>query len=83
MNNYKKVREIINKFNIDGILISNGKNMRYISGFTGETGYVYISKERHAVITDFRYTFQAKKKLRVMKLLLLAMVDMSKQLMIS
>lgn len=62
MNNYKKVREIIIKLNIDGILISNGKNMRYISGFTGETGYVYISKERHAVITDFRYTFQAEKE---------------------
>ena len=34
--------------------------MRYISGFTGETGYLYISEKRHAVITDFRYTYQAE-----------------------
>jgi Xaa-Pro aminopeptidase len=34
--------------------------MRYISGFAGETGYVYISEKRHAVVTDFRYTIQAE-----------------------
>ncbi len=62
MNNYKAVREIIKELDIDGILISNGKNIRYISGFTGETGYLYISKERHALITDFRYTYQAEKE---------------------
>jgi len=60
MNNYLRVQEILKKLNIDAMLISNGKNMRYISGFTGETGYVYISNSRHAVITDFRYTIQAE-----------------------
>lgn len=60
MNNYLRVQDILKKKNIDAILISNGKNMRYISGFTGETGYVYISDKRHAVITDFRYTIQAE-----------------------
>ena len=34
--------------------------MRYVSGFAGETGYLYISQNRHAIITDFRYTFQAE-----------------------
>lgn len=60
MNNYLRVQDILKKKNIDAILISNGKNMRYISGFKGETGYVYISAKRHAVITDFRYTIQAE-----------------------
>jgi Xaa-Pro aminopeptidase len=60
MDNYKKVQDIIGKLNLDAILISNGNNMRYISGFAGETGYVYISGSRHAVITDFRYTIQAE-----------------------
>jgi len=60
MNNYKRVQEILQKLSIDAILISNGNNMRYVSGFAGETGYLYISEKRHAVITDFRYTIQAE-----------------------
>jgi len=60
MDNYKRVQEIIKKLNIDAVLISNGNNMRYVSGFAGETGYLYISGKRHAVITDFRYTYQAE-----------------------
>lgn len=60
MNNYLRVQEILEKLSIDAVLISNGNNMRYVSGFAGETGYVYISKKRHAVITDFRYTIQAE-----------------------
>ncbi|HHU72178.1 MAG TPA: aminopeptidase P family protein [Clostridiales bacterium] len=60
MDNFKKVQEILQKNNLDAVLISNGKNMYYVSGFAGETGYVYISSKRHAVITDFRYTIQAE-----------------------
>ncbi len=60
MDNYKRVQDVLQKLSLDGILISNGNNMRYISGFAGETGYVYITDKRHAVITDFRYTIQAE-----------------------
>lgn len=60
MNNYKKVQEILQKLEIDAVLISNGNNMFYVSGFSGETGYVYVSAKRHAIITDFRYTIQAE-----------------------
>ncbi len=60
MDNFKRVVEINQNLNIDAVLISNGNNMRYISGFAGETGYLYISKKHHMVITDFRYTYQAE-----------------------
>lgn len=62
MENYKKVQDILKKLSLGAILISNGNNMRYISGFAGATGYVYISEKRHAVITDFRYTIQAERE---------------------
>jgi len=60
MDNFKKVQDILQELSLDAIIISNGNNMRFISGFAGETGYVYISEKRHAVITDFRYTIQAE-----------------------
>lgn len=60
MDNYKKVQKVLEDLSLEAVLISNGNNMRYVSGFAGETGYLYISNHRHAVITDFRYTFQAE-----------------------
>jgi Xaa-Pro aminopeptidase len=60
MDNYLRVQELLKKLNIGVVLISNGNNMRYVSGFAGETGYLYISEKRHAVVTDFRYTIQAE-----------------------
>ncbi len=60
MDNYKKVQEIISRLELEAALISNGNNMRYVSGYAGETGYLYISGSRRAVITDSRYTIQAE-----------------------
>jgi len=60
MDNYKRVQEMLKQRSIGAVLISNGNNMRYVSGFAGETGYLYISEKRHAVLTDFRYTIQAE-----------------------
>lgn len=55
-----KVRQLLDEKNIGAILISNGYNMTYISGFTGATGYLYLSKTRQIILTDFRYTIQAE-----------------------
>lgn len=59
---YNKIEQWLEKSELDAVLISNGYNMRYFSGFSGATGYLYISRYRKAVITDFRYTFQAKQE---------------------
>ena len=60
MENFQRVQKILQTLNLEAVLISNGYNMRYISGFAGATGYLYISEKRHAVLTDFRYTLQAE-----------------------
>lgn len=59
MNNHDRVIEILDKLSIDAILVSNGFNMRYLSGFSGATGYLYISRQKQIIFTDFRYTIQA------------------------
>ncbi|RDU24304.1 aminopeptidase P family protein [Anaerosacchariphilus polymeriproducens] len=56
----KRIEELRNQNLLDAILVSDGFNIRYISGFSGETGYLYISNERHVLLTDTRYTIQAK-----------------------
>ena len=44
------------------MLVADGSNMRYLSGFTGETGYLYLSRGRQVILTDSRYTLQAKEE---------------------
>ncbi|MGL5296415.1 MAG: M24 family metallopeptidase [Culicoidibacterales bacterium] len=46
--------------NYDAFYTENGYNRQYLSGFTGTTGAVLITKTDAYFITDFRYTQQAK-----------------------
>ncbi len=56
---YKLRRKIANE-RLDAILISQGENRRYLSGFTGSAGFLLISEKSAILATDFRYTEQAK-----------------------
>lgn len=48
--------------NIDAYLSMNPINRRYISGFTGSTGYAVVSEKNADFATDFRYFTQVKKE---------------------
>lgn len=47
---------ILKKTGMDAILITNPYNMRYLSGFRGGEGVLYISGCSRVLITDSRYT---------------------------
>ncbi|CDO01919.1 putative peptidase [Oceanobacillus picturae] len=59
MGKLTKLRELLEKNELDAILITSSINRRYVSGFTGTAGVALISKEHARFITDFRYTAQA------------------------
>ncbi|MYL56490.1 M24 family metallopeptidase [Virgibacillus halodenitrificans] len=59
MNTLEKVQASLDKYNIDGLIVSNPTNRRYLTGFTGTFGVALISKNDAKFITDFRYTEQA------------------------
>ena len=44
---------------LDGVLISAPENRRYLSGFSGSFGYLFITKDNAVLVTDSRYTEQA------------------------
>lgn len=62
MEKLTKLRASFFKADIDGILITNPYNRRYISNFTGTAGIILISSEKAQFITDFRYVEQAAKQ---------------------
>ncbi|SFR95416.1 M24 family metallopeptidase [Anaeromicropila populeti] len=61
---HNKINDILQQFSVEGLLISNGCNMRYLSGFSGAAGYLFITEERKVILTDFRYTIQAESESR-------------------
>ncbi len=55
----EKLRTELETRHIDGILITNEYNRKYMTGFTGSTGVAIITKSVAKFITDFRYIEQA------------------------
>ncbi len=56
---YNKLQALLEEKKLDAILVSDGYNMRYLSGFTGATGYLLITKKSKTLFTDSRYTIAA------------------------
>lgn len=56
----KKVNEFLKANQLDAVLVSKPENCRYISGFSGSSGMLFISAERTCLLTDFRYIEQAQ-----------------------
>lgn len=56
----QQVINIMEQQNCDAMIISNRYNMRYLSGYCGDTGIVVITKQDKFIFTDFRYIYQAQ-----------------------
>ena len=53
------LRSAIGEGDIDGMLVSDPHNRRYLSGFIGSAGYLVITQSGAVLATDSRYTEQA------------------------
>lgn len=54
------LRELMAEKNLDGMLIAQPENRRYLSGFTGSAGVLIVTARRQAIATDFRYYEQVQ-----------------------
>ena len=57
----EKLRAWMAEAGIPAALITKPQNMRYLTGFTGE-GCLFLSAQRQAVLTDFRYVEQLSRQ---------------------
>lgn len=55
-----RIKGLMADGNIDAAVISDPYNIRYLSGFTGGEGYLYISDKRQCMLVDSRYTLWAE-----------------------
>lgn len=58
----QKLREFIASKGLDGFLVTNPDNRRYLSGFTGSAGVLLITHNSAYIATDFRYYEQVARE---------------------
>jgi Xaa-Pro aminopeptidase len=52
---------------VDGFLITDLNNLRYLTGFTGSAGFSVITRNKFLFVTDFRYKEQSKTEIQGFK----------------
>ena len=56
------LRNLLKERKLDALLVSSEENRRYLSGFTGSAGYLFITQDDAALATDFRYYEQVEQQ---------------------
>lgn len=62
MSKNKSVQQLIIDEEIDAALIYYPSNRRYLSGFTGSTGYILLTSSEKIFFADFRYIEQSERE---------------------
>lgn len=57
--NEEKLLAYMEKENIDSFYVAKKENVRFVSGYTGDDSFLFITKGKYYFITDPRYTEQA------------------------
>jgi len=58
------MRNLVRKQNLDGLIVTNMNQIRYLTGFSGSSGLVVLAGRQAHFLTDFRYTDQARKQVK-------------------
>lgn len=69
-NRIKELQRIIEKENLDLLLVTSLSNVRYLSGYSGTNGLILISSHESLFLTDFRYKEQASDQVKYSKIVI-------------
>lgn len=56
----RRLQDVLAKESLDGLLVTDSLNMRYLTGFTGSYAVLLVTGDTAFLLTDSRYTEQAK-----------------------
>jgi len=62
MNRLERLRETLAKEGIGGFLVTNIKNIRYLTGFSGSSAFLLVRDDEAVFFTDSRYEIQSKQE---------------------
>ncbi len=55
---------------LDGLLVTHPANWFYLTGFTGESGALVVERDKSTLVTDGRFTVQAREEARGIRVVL-------------
>lgn len=58
----KRLRSLLRKGRLASLLVSNASNVTYLTGFTGDSSYLWIGPAEEILISDGRYTTQIEEE---------------------
>jgi len=58
----KTISKLLKDKGLDAIVFTNQYNIRYLSGYKGDTGLLVQTAKKQYLLTDFRYIFQAEEE---------------------
>lgn len=61
---FEKIEQMMENAGVQAVIVTDPYNIRYLSGFSGSEGYLYISKLSRVMYVDSRYTLWAKSECR-------------------
>ncbi|NLM37639.1 MAG: aminopeptidase P family protein [Firmicutes bacterium] len=64
MERLTKFRQLLAEGKFEGFVVTAPASRRYLSGFTGSSGVLVISKDEAILLTDFRYLDQAQEEVK-------------------
>ncbi len=64
MTRLESIKSFMDELNLDAVYITHMPNIRYITGFSGSSAYVIITKNKNFFITDFRYKEQSHSQVK-------------------
>jgi len=59
-----KIREVMASKKLDAVLVTDMTNVRYLTGFTGSSGFLFITGKERIFTTDFRYKDQSVQEVK-------------------
>ena len=72
MNSYvsrrNRLRKLIHQAEADALLVTNFKNVTYLTGFTGDDSFLLVTESGETLISDKRYTTQLEEECPGLKL---------------
>jgi Xaa-Pro aminopeptidase len=58
----RRLRRLIRQAKVDALLVTNFKNVTYLTGFTGDDSYLLATLDDELLVTDMRYTTQLEEE---------------------
>lgn len=57
-----KLRKLVKKTGAEALLVTDVKNVTYLTGFSGQDSYLLVAKDAEVLLTDPRYTQQVEEE---------------------